>query len=35
MVQLLTIAKDYQVENELEASIEKSLANSKAEGLLD
>jgi NTP pyrophosphatase (non-canonical NTP hydrolase) len=35
MVQLLAIAKYYHVENELEASIEKSLANSKAEGLLD
>lgn len=35
MVELAKIARYYHVENELEASIEASLAQSKAEGLID
>ena len=34
MVELVTIARYYQVEEELEASIQASLARSKAEGLI-
>lgn len=35
MVELVKIAKYYHVEEELEASIQASLAQSKAEGLID
>ncbi len=35
MVELVKIARYYQVEDELEASIQTSLARSKAEGLID
>ena len=35
MVELVKIAQYYHVENELDASIQASLARSKAEGLID